>query len=565
MITTEKSGVALFVQQCVENGMKHAVCSPGSRNAPLVIAIDEHPEIEAIVIHDERSAGFFAMGMAQQLNQPVGVVCTSGSAMLNYYPAVAEAYYQSIPLVVVSADRPKEWVNQGDGQTIVQTGVYENHILAQEEISEYVNTNNDKVEQVMLINSAFENAQTKWKGPIHFNVPISEPLYETVDREIDRFPIVPMEKEKFGISHIDKKSIETTWNSNSKKLILCGQLEKSAAILAKLNELAVDSSIAILVENTANLKSNKFVHCIDRTLMGITESEIEKFQPDVLITIGGAVISKRIKQFLRSSEIKEHWRVGYAFPKMDTYKALTKSFLTTPFEFFSEFLKLDLKPHTSTFGNLWKQKDFVIQDKLVDYIPTISFSDLKAIETVLDFIPENSNLHMGNSSVVRYCQLFDPIGSFNYFSNRGTSGIDGSTSAAAGVSFKSKNKCNVLITGDISFFYDSNALWNNNLGNNLKIVLINNSGGGIFKIIEGPDGTNQLSKYFEAKHDFKAKELCAGFGIEYLEASNTIEIEESMESFYSDSENNRPKLLEIFTPSELNDKVLKQFFNFIKS
>ncbi len=564
MITTEKSGVALFIQQCYENGMKNIVCSPGSRNAPIIIAIDEHPEMKAIVIHDERSAGFFAMGMAQQLGEPVGVVCTSGSAMLNYYPAVAEAYYQSIPLIIISADRPKELVNQGDGQTIVQLEVYKNHILAEEEIKEYVSTNQEKEQLILLVNQTFDIAKRGWKGPVHFNLPISEPLYRTVLNNNDRFSTLERKKDVFQLNQIEKELIRATWKSNSKKLILCGQMDKNGAVLAKLNELAVDSSVAILVENTANLKSNKFVHCIDRTLMGISESEVEEFLPDILITIGGAVVSKKIKEFLRNSDIKEHWRVGHAFPNMDTYKALTHSFECSPFEFLTEILKLELQPHTSTFGNLWKQKDFIIQDKLVDYFPEIGHSDLKTIETILDYIPENSNLHMGNSSVVRYCQLFDPIGSFNYFSNRGTSGIDGSTSTSAGVAFAGPSKCNVIITGDISFFYDSNALWNDYLGNNLKIVLINNSGGGIFKIIEGPSNTSQLSKYFEAKHNYKARDLCKGFGVEYFEASTNEQIENSMEEFYADSINGRPKLIEIFTPSDINDKVLKQFFNFIK-
>ena len=565
MMTTEKSGIALFIQQCFENGMKNVVCSPGSRNAPIVIAIDEHPEMEAIVIHDERSAAFFAMGMIQQLGQPVGVVCTSGSAMLNYYPAVAEAYYQSIPLVVISADRPEEWVNQGDGQTIVQKEAYNNHILAENHINEYAITGDEQQQLVEIVNGAFDIAKIGWKGPIHFNIPISEPLYELVPDNTERYPTSRKENEMFALNTSEKELIQTTWKEKTKKLILCGQMEKNGAVLAKLNELAVDSSVAILVENSANLKSNKFVHCIDRTLVGISESEIEAFQPDVLITIGGAVVSKKIKQFLRNSEIKEHWRVGHAFPEMDTYRSLTYSFECSPFQFLTEMLKLDLKPHTSTFGNLWKQKDFLIQDKLVDYLPEIEFSDLKVIDTILDYIPENTNVHMGNSSVVRYCQLFEPIPSFNYFSNRGTSGIDGCTSTSAGVAFANQSKCNVILTGDISFFYDSNALWNDNLGNNLKIVLINNSGGGIFRIIDGPSKTKQLSKYFVAKHDYKAKDLCKGFGIEYLSASSNEEIENSMELFYSDSENGRPKLIEIFTPSESNDEVLKQFFNFIKS
>lgn len=563
MITTDKSGISLFIHQCYLNGMRNVVCSPGSRNAALVIAIDEHPKMEAIVIHDERSAAFFAMGMSQQLKEPVGVVCTSGSAMLNYYPAVAEAYYQCIPLVVISADRPEEWINQGDGQTIVQNNVYENHIRFECLISEFTESDSDKLKQIVKIDSGFQMANGSWKAPIHFNVPISEPMYATV--KIDSFDFSKNNqpaKLDFSLFSEEKEMITDVWNSTKKKLILCGQMDKNGLLLQQLNELAVDSSVAFLVENTSNLKSNKFVHCIDRTLAGISEDEIADFQPDVLISVGGAIISKKIKMFLRNSDLKEHWRIGAEFPEMNTFQSLSHSFECKPTDFFSEILKLDTKKHLSSFGNKWKQRDFEIQDRLTDFLPSLDYSDLKVAETILDYIPENSVVHMGNSSIVRYCQLFDPIASFNYFSNRGTSGIDGSTSTAAGFALRSQ-KCNVLLTGDISFFYDSNALWNDNLTGNLRIVLINNAGGGIFRIIEGPSSTNQLEKFFEAKHNYKAEKLCEAFSIDYSSANSLEEIESRMMEFYQESTNERPKLLEIFTPSHVNDKTLKQFFNFI--
>lgn len=564
MITTDKSGIHQFVHQCYLQGMKNVVCSPGSRNAALVIAIDEHPKMEAIVIHDERSAAFFAMGMSQKLNEPVGVLCTSGSAMLNYYPAVAEAYYQSIPLVVISADRPEEWVNQGDGQTIVQKDVYTNHIRFQTTIQEYTDTEEKTKSQNENIKQAFKLGNDTWKGPIHFNVPLSDPMYNTI--KVDSYDFnEPIEENpiSFSFTSLEKEKIESTWNASNRKLILCGQMEKDGLLLQQLNELSVDSSVAFLVENTSNLKSNKFVHCIDRTLAGISEDEIESFQPDVLISIGGAVVSKRIKAFLRNSKIKEHWRIGCEFPEMDTFRSLSYSFKCKPTEFFSELIKLNCEKHLSSFGNKWKQRDYEIQSKLVDYVPTIEYSDLKVVETVLDYIPEDSIVHMGNSSVVRYCQLFDPIASFKYYSNRGTSGIDGCTSTAAGYASQSK-KCNVLLTGDISFLYDSNALWNDNLTENLRIILINNNGGGIFKIIDGPSSTDQLEKFFEAKHSYKAEKLCEAFNVDYFSASSAEEIENNMQPFYTDSTNSRPRLLEIFTPSDTNDVVLKSFFNHIK-
>ncbi len=556
--TTSKSGIVAFVNECVKAGMHHVVCSPGSRNAPLVIAFDAHPEVETFVIHDERSAAFYAMGMAQALNAPVGVTCTSGSAMLNYYPAVAEAYYQCIPLVVISADRPEEWVDHGDGQTIVQKGVYQNHIRFETTINEDLK---DETELKTSVQKAFSLGKGNWKGPIHFNVPLSEPLYQTVSVEYTPGPVEVKNEVQDQLSAEDLKMVQQLWSSDSKKLILCGQHIKDSALQLALIELANNPSVAILVENTSNLVHPKFVHCIDRTLQTINKTELVDFQPDVLITIGGAVVSKRIKKFLRNSDIKVHWKIGYDFPQMDTYRALTNTFQVKSTYFVQQLLEVNGSLTDCTFGSKWKQRDFIAQERLVDFIDTLPYSDLRAFETVLDYIPENASLHMGNSSVVRYCQLFDPISSIHYFSNRGTSGIDGCTSTACGVALMSPDKCNVLITGDVSFFYDSNALWSNHLPSNLRIIIINNGGGGIFKIIEGPASTEQLEKYFEAKHTFSAEYLCKTFGVEYTKAESVEAIENEMEQFFHFSVASRPKLLEIFTPSEVNHRVLQKFFD----
>jgi 2-succinyl-5-enolpyruvyl-6-hydroxy-3-cyclohexene-1-carboxylate synthase len=338
MRTTSKSGISAFVNECVKHGMRHVVCSPGSRNAPLVIAFDEHPAIETFVIHDERCAAFYAMGMAQQLNAPVGITCTSGSAMLNYYPAVAEAHYQSIPLVVISADRPEEWIDQGDGQTIVQKGVYTNHIRFEGTILEELNKDFTIEDLKNSTKIAFQKGNGNWKGPIHFNVPINEPLYNSVEIEsldFETYPSSILEKE---LATIEIDFIQNTWKTSERKLILFGQLPKNPYLLQKVIDLSNDSSVAILVENTSNLSHPAFIHCIDRTLEGIAESEIEKFNPDLLITIGGAVVSKRIKQFLRKATIAHHWKIGYDFPEMDTYRALTKSFEVSPAHFTLQLL-----------------------------------------------------------------------------------------------------------------------------------------------------------------------------------------------------------------------------------
>ena len=556
--TSDKEHVTTFIHACIRNGMTHVVCSPGSRNASLVIAIDEHPALETIVVHDERSAAFYALGMAQELKSPVGLVCTSGSAMLNYFPAVAEAFYQCIPIVVMSADRPLEWVNHGDGQTIVQEGAYGNHIRYQTTISKFSDHESISKE----VDVAFKAGLNTWKGPIHFNIPLEEPLYGKREVEWKKEAEIDRSFEQLTLVDESKEAFTEIWNSSAKKMILIGQHERDLALKNGLLDLCNDSSIAVLVENTSNLTNQRWVHCIDRTLAGIPVEEIEKFQPDLLITLGGAIISKRIKQFLRNAPINAHWKAGHEFPEMDTYRKLTHSFDTTSSNFIELLLSMNLNRNASNFGSLWKQCDFTNQEKLPAFFEDIPYSDLSVFETVLDYIPENAYLHMANSSVVRYCQLYDPIPSLRYLANRGTSGIDGSTSTACGVALSSPNACNVLITGDVSFFYDTNAFWNKQLPSNLRVFLINNGGGGIFRIIPGPRESDQLENYFEAHHDRKAEFICKAHDVNYVSASSLNEIESQMADFFE--EGDRPKLMEIFTPRELNAKVLDEYFAFLR-
>ena len=200
------------------------------------------------------------------------------------------------------------------------------------------------------------------------------------------------------------------------------------------------------------------------------------------------------------------------------------------------------------------------QEKHFHKINEIPYSDLKVFNTLFDFIPDQSVIHLGNSSVVRYAQLFDPIRGMVYQGNRGTSGIDGSTSTAVGAAYANKEQCHVLITGDLSFFYDSNALWNKHLTENLRIILINNSGGDIFKIIDGPSQTECVDQYFHATHEYSAEHLCKAFGIHYKKANDIDSIESQMIDFYEIKDDKKPVLLEIFTPTEVNSKILKDYF-----
>ena len=562
MISSNKLIVQKIVSACESYGIKHIVVCPGSRNAPFSIAFDNHPAFSTYVVHDERSAAFFALGMIDQLGSPVAIVCTSGSAIQNFSPAVSEAFYRQLPLVVISADRPKNWIDQGDGQTIRQSNVLRDHAMYVTELSDDTESDEYSWYAKRELNQAFSQVTNPWKGPIHINVGLHEPLYDVQEVKESTFSKVEFVATE---NIIDKEILSNLRKEISGKvLVLCGQMNRNDTLQKILANFAENTNVAVLVENTSNLSDTRFVHCIDRTLNLISEGEIEKFIPDLLITLGDAVVSKKIKTFLRKNKPKQHWKIGYAFPHMDTYQSVTHVFQMDTVSFFKQLLSEQSEIHSNNYGSLWRQKDYVAKDKSVEFLDHIEFSDLQVFDYIFQYLPERSILHMANSSVVRYCQLFDPIPSIDYYGNRGTSGIDGSTSTAVGASVANQDKLHVLITGDISFFYDSNALWNSYLGKNLRIILINNSGGGIFRIIPGPSTSPQRDTFFEATHETNAEGLCKSFNVNYQAVNSIFALQTVLTDFFTESLNQRPKVVEIFTPREKNAEVLNEYFQFIK-
>lgn len=529
-------------------GVQHIVISPGSRNAPLTIGFSNQQDFfKCYSIADERCAAFFALGMAQQLNQPVAVVCTSGSALLNYYPAVAEAFYSQIPLIVVSADRPQNKIDIGDGQTIRQENVFENHSLYNANLTEYASNDND-----IKINVAIHEAIVK-RGPTHINIPFEEPLYDLVSKLSVEPKLLPFENEidKFIL---DEKFIQK-WNSAKKKLILVGELKPNSIENSIIESLANDDSVVVLTEKTSNLHHETFIHTIDTLITPFTGEDFKNFQPEILITFGGMVVSKRIKAFLRKYKPQEHWHID-SLRAYDTYGSLSQHFLTNPNEFFEQLFAKSLMVE-SDFNNVYLKINEERKQKHIRYIKDIPFSDFKAFEFISHNLPKDIQLQISNSSAIRYLQLIAIDKSIEVFCNRGTSGIDGSTSTAIGAALQS-DKETIFITGDISFFYDSNALWNNYIPKNFKIILINNSGGGIFRILPGHQETEVFNTFFETSHNLNASHLAKMFNFNYFNANDESSMKSQWQSFFN--QNDKPSILEIFTPEKINDNILKNYF-----
>ncbi|MFY8180667.1 MAG: 2-succinyl-5-enolpyruvyl-6-hydroxy-3-cyclohexene-1-carboxylic-acid synthase [Flavobacterium sp.] len=529
-------------------GITTIIISPGSRNAPLTIGFASHPDFTCYSIADERSAAFFAVGMAQQLKKPVAVVCTSGSALLNYYPAFAEAFYSQIPFVVISADRPQSKIDIGDGQTIRQENVFANHSLFNANLTENASEEND-----FLINEAINTAFAK-KGPVHINAPFEEPLYETVS-ELTVEPKVISATTKEFIYDEPISEYANIWNTSKKKLVLVGVNEPNAVEQKFLDKLANDPSVVVMIETTSNLHHPKFINTIDSIITPFTHEDFLDFQPEILVTFGGMIVSKRIKAFLRKYKPNHHWHID-DLRAYDTFDCLTKHFEVQPNLFFQSFFMLT-ETVESNYNQYAQNIKALRQKRSLEYLAKIPFTDFKVFEKVIPALPKNSQLQISNSSPIRYAQLFDIEKSIEVFSNRGTSGIDGSTSTAIGAAVASK-KPNVFIAGDIGFLYDSNALWNNYIPKNFKIILINNGGGGIFRILPGHDETSVFNTFFETSHCLTAEHLCNMYGLNYLTASTETTLEESLKAMFSNDE--KPTLLEVFTPTLENDKVLLQYF-----
>lgn len=575
------------VQLFKAKNIKHIVISPGSRNAPLTIGFTNDPFFTCYSIVDERSAAFFAVGIAQQLLQPAAVVCTSGSALLNYYPAIAEAFYSDIPLVVLSADRPKHLIGIGDGQTINQKNVFVNHILysanlkldLKDELNLSVNEDlpifkniEDKLERFLglqndiqshnedEINTALNLAVYK-NGPVHINVPFDEPLYELTDKLTVKPEVQVLEiKEKKKIEKVVLEECLLDWNESARKMILVGANPPNHLDEKWVDELSNDNSVLVFTETTSNLHNEEFFPSIDKLIAPLNEEEFKRLQPDILITFGGLIVSKKIKAFLRKYQPKHHWHVDKKRAN-DTFFVLEKHIEATPNQFFSEFLPRITHVIKSDYQKTWRPIKNKRQLKHLDYLREAPFSDLKVFDVLSKTLPQNTILQLGNSSAVRYAQLFDIHPTIEVFCNRGTSGIDGSTSTAVGCAAV-KEKQTVFITGDLSFIYDSNGLWNNYIPTNFRIVVVNNQGGGIFRILPGHKDTENFDTFFETKHHLTAEHLAKMYGFDYNSASNEEELSSVLKGFYETSE--RPRILEVFTPRTENDDILLKYFEFIK-
>lgn len=498
---SNKENINILTALLVAHGIRHAVVCPGSRNSPIVHNFNECPDIACYPVTDERSAGFYALGMSQALGEPVVVCVTSGTALLNLAPAVAEAFYQHIPLVVVSADRPPQWIDQLDGQTLPQPDALGRFVAKAVSLPE---PRDD--EEHWYCNRLVNEALLVRHAPVHINVPVTEPFFDFTTASLPserRIELLPSDISNATLSHVCRMFIQSR-----RPMLIAGQ-----PMNPNLDEAV------LLVEDDEN------------------------YVPDFVLYIGGSIVSKRAKRFLRKA--RETWVVNATGEVTDTFMNLTHV-VQGDGEVVADQIRFLLEQQPHPFVQRWEQLLSRVRDASVEYEP--GYSEMAAVRYFVGKQESagKSQFHYANSSAIRLANIY---ASHNVWCNRGVNGIDGSLSTAAGFSCVTDEMVFCII-GDLSFFYDQNALWNQNLRGNLRILLLNNGRGGIFNMLKGLEQSPARDKFVSAEHNTSAEGICRQNDIAYLKATDMAEMRQGIDTLLS-MESERPVLLEVVTdPSE---------------
>ena len=562
---------------CVQKGIKHAVISPGSRSAQVTVALARHEDITTHIGIDERSAAYLAMGIAQQTGTTAALVCTSGTAVLNYGPAVAEAYYQNIPLLVITADRPPEWIDQQDGQALVQPGVYGRHAKRCFNLPVDTDNKDGLWHFTRQISEAINLAGQQPQGPVQLNVPIREPFYDSLlsDRaEAARFRIIEESTAHLDLHESEKEKLTEAVSNAQRIVVLAGQQPYSEEIRSLLDQIAATGKVVVVADILANL------HGIP-TIISRADSLFanDKLRPDssidLLISFGQSILSKHLKNFLRNADITDHYHIQPHGDVADSFKQLSRIVRCSPETFIKEVLGPGLSETSLTpdkdkaFLAKWRSFGTLSHELVDDFFNSKDISvaqrgEFQVVHRLVRSLPENSVLHLSNSMPVRYANLAGlEESSVEIFSNRGTSGIDGCMSTAMGHAIADPSRKHFLIIGDTTFFYDRNALLGREkLPPNLTIMVMNNNGGGIFNLIEGAGSLPEVDDYFVCSHDQRAGHVAKEVGLAYCCYEGEFSLDDLAEVFTT---TDHPALFEIITDREANKNIFTEYRAFCSS
>ena len=568
MLTTTQPAAIIIAELLAKYGVRNVVASPGTRNAPLIVAFSRQSEFKMHSVVDERVAGFVALGMALRTSMPVALICTSGSALLNYAPAMAEAFYKGVPLIMISADRPYRWIDQDDGQTIRQRDVLSNVTRASFDITSDINSEDFPTYVNRIVNQALRMADGPKKGPVHINVQFDAPLGELSDMtdDLEKSLNIRLIKNIYPPKKLPhNEALELIKPIADKKvLIVVGTQSPDAKLNKSLKILSGNPNVAVFCEAQSNVKGvSDAVTSPDIAVASLTDSEKKEFAPDIVISVGGSVVSQNLKSWLRNSSDLQHWYIGTAVDKgfVDCYLHLVMNLEVEASSFLSQVAGV-LRRYSNLdtgYKAFWKQKSENIKKKIRLYVTSAPWSDFVAVDTIINRLPANVNLHISNGMSIRYAQLCNYSRLHRIDCNRGVSGIDGSTSTAVGAAIDCPRPT-VLITGDMSLDYDLSVLRSGLVPTNFSVFVINNRGGDIFRVIKNTRHLDEVESRMAVSHNRDYKELSEVFGFNYFHASEAAELKDLIKNeFFEMTNRNKPVFVEIDTRNSQNALVYHQF------
>lgn len=552
---------------CSLLGVKHVVMSPGSRSAPLVFAFAENKKFTLHTLVDERSAAYVALGIAQQTQKPVVLFCTSGTAAANYYPAVAEAFYQQVPLLVLTADRPPELLNQQDGQMIDQRNLFGPHVRGFYQLPEAGSKKANSRQTAAVVAEALSKTNTPVKGPVHINLPFTEPLYPEkaalkadagLEESVREWLRAHLVKQKPGEDEEQFTQLERAWIKSTKKMILVGLGAMQEKWITPLLRIQEQEDVVVLADVASNKHPFSTIPNFDKLLSSVDVKKLKHLEPDLLLSMGGPVLSKSLKNWLKQLRPEHHFRVQASPEMINTYQNLTDSLHARPVDVLERLaaIKWNASPEKKYEGD-WKAIGSRLAKKTEAFLGKPAWSELHATHAILDRLPVGCNLQLANSSVVRYVSLGKKMDeSWMVNSNRGTSGIDGCTSTAVGAALVNKRPT-VLLTGDLAFLYDKNGLWLNELPDNLRIIVFNNNGGGIFTLIDGPTTHARFTKYFTTPALQEIELVAKLTGLSYYSCQNLTALKKTLETFLDPL--HKAAILELKFSMKQNASIFQQF------
>ena len=548
--------VQLLVAALKEKGIKNIVISAGTSHDAIIRSIEEDGFFNTYNVVDERSASFFALGIIQETSMPVAIICTSGTATSNYMSGVTEAYKRKMPLIVITADKNPYYLNQLEEQMIDQVGLFDTNTKYNNTLP-IVRDKKDEWYCQRIINEALLELDHHGKGPIHINIPIEDGMF-AIDNTF-----TTQELPKFNlIDRIDSSSDESKWKEKfemlqgKKVLIILGQEDycKNKKREKLISSIFDKYNCIFAVDKLSNLHCNGTLEVTRATKQMADNGTMNNVIPDVVISLGGNN-TLDIKFACRENcNTKFAWLVSEEGIVQDFYRKLSTIFECSIDKFLEEMNKYGMDNSNSYYD------DWVAEDKKYKEQPNLEYSNLYVVKELMKNIPKESKLNLANSTTIRIAQYFDLDKSIPIYCNRGVNGIDGSMSTFIGQAAVS-DKLNFLIIGDLSFFYDMNALWNRYVGKNVRIMLNNNSGASLFHFNQGLKKFPTLNENVAAEHDAIAKGWVESRGFNYLSASNKEEFDNALKKFITkDSE--KPIFFEVFTKKEDDARIQHEFYDY---